>query len=64
MKFSIEVPVCRQRRSKEGFYLLINGMRIHHRKRSSAIDSARALLDMQRMQIVTVRQYAARKKRP
>jgi hypothetical protein len=60
MKIILEMPVCRQRRAKEGFYLLVNGKRLHFKRRGDAIASAQSLLDMQRLQVVTVRQFAAR----
>lgn len=61
MKFFLEVPVTRQRRAREGFYLLVNGQRLHFKRRVDAIAAAVDLLTLQKMQIVTVRQLAARK---
>jgi len=63
MEFIIHVPVCRQSRSPEGFYVLVNGQRIHFKRKMSALDSVASLLEMQRLQVVTVRQYAARQRK-
>jgi hypothetical protein len=62
MKLPVDVRVTRQRRSKEGFYALINGLRLWHKTRGKAVGSIRAMLELQRLQVVTVRQYAARRK--
>lgn len=63
MKFTIEIPVTRLKRCPEGYYALINGSRLHFLARSKAIDGIRAFLSLQRIQVVTVRQYAKRNKR-
>lgn len=60
MKLFIYVPMCRQRRAKEGFFLLVNGQRIFFKRRADAVAAAQDLLKLQKMQIVTVRSYAAR----
>jgi len=62
MTFEITARVCRQRRSKEGFYLLVNGKRIHFKRRADAIAAITSLLDLQRFQVLTVRQFQTRMK--
>lgn len=66
MKFTVDVRVCRQHRAKLGFYAVINGKRIYFRRHADAVGAIRAVLDMQRLQVCTVDQYAARntKERP
>jgi len=61
MRLTVNMPVTRQRRAKEGFYLLVNGKRLHFKRRGDAIGAAQDLLDMQRLQVVTVKQFARRK---
>lgn len=58
----VPVRITNTRRCPEGFYLLVNGSRIHFKTRSAAIASIDAVLQLQRLQVVTVREYAARKK--
>lgn len=60
MRVLINIPVCRQVRSLRGFYALINGQRLHFKRRADAIAAVQAVLDMQRLQVVTVDQFAAR----
>lgn len=62
MKFTVEVRVCRQHRARLGFYAVINGKRIHFRRHADAVAAIRSVLDMQRLQVLTVDQYAARNK--
>lgn len=57
MNFTVQARVTRQVRSKEGFYLLVNGKRLHFKRRADAIAGIESLLSMQRFQIVTVRQF-------
>jgi hypothetical protein len=59
--FNVRVRVTRTRKCKEGFYILINGVRLHHLTRRSAIENLQSFLELQRFQIVTVREYARRK---
>jgi len=56
----IPVRITRKVRCPEGFYLVVNGQRIHFRKKSDAVAGLQAILDLQRFQVVSVREYAAR----
>lgn len=60
--WTVPVRITRTRRCAEGFYLLVNGTRIHFKSRAAAIEGADALLQMQRIQVVSVREFAARRK--
>lgn len=60
--YLLPVRITRTKRCPEGFYLLCNGQRIHFKKRSAAIESIDAILALQRIQVVTVREYAERRK--
>jgi len=64
MTFNITARVTRQRRAKEGFYLLVNGKRIHFMRRADAIAAIDSLLSLQKFQILTVRQYQQRIHKP
>lgn len=59
--FTVRVRVTRTSKCKEGFYVLFNGARIHQRTRRGAIGTVQSFLDLQRFQIVTVREFARRK---
>lgn len=58
--WKIPVRITRTVRCPEGFYLIINGSRIHFRTKSAALASVDAFLSLQKIQIVSVREYAAR----
>lgn len=60
MTFEVPVRVTRRTKCKEGFYLLINGKRLHLQKRADCIATIQATLDMQKFQVLTVREYQAR----
>lgn len=59
----VNVRITRKTKCKEGFYLLFNGQRIHFRFKKSAVDALNSLLGIQKFQIVTVREYAARRQK-
>lgn len=63
MTFTVSVRVCRQHRARFGFYALINGQRLHFRRHADAVAAIRSVLEMQRLQVVTVDQYAARNRK-
>src|SRR5436190_697502 len=63
MTFQIPVRVTRTAKCQEGFYLLINGSRLRFRNKRGAIDAVRSLLALQRIQILTVREFAHRKRK-
>ena len=54
------VRITRATKCKEGFYLLVNGERIHFKRKADAVAGLEAIMAMQRFQIVTVREYADR----
>jgi hypothetical protein len=62
----VNVRITRKKKCKEGFYLVFNGQRIHFKFKGGAVSALNSLLGMQKFQIVTVREYAARhrKKKP
>jgi hypothetical protein len=60
-EFKISVRVTRTVKCREGFYVLFNGNRLQFKRRADAVGAVQSLLDMQRFQIVTVREYARRK---
>ena len=60
--WQIPLRITRTERSDEGFYLLINGSRLWHPTKARARAAFQAFLDMQAFQIVTVREYARRRK--
>lgn len=62
--WKIPLRITRTRRSGDGFYLLINGTRLWHPTLARARASFQAFLSMQSFQIVTLREYARRKKVP
>jgi len=51
-----------KRKCRDGFYLLVNGQRLWFKNRAAAVGSAVAILHLQRMQVLTVREYAKQKK--
>ena len=56
----VNVRITRKRKCREGFYLLFNKERIHFKNKAAAVGALDSLLSMQKFQIVTVREYAAR----
>ena len=60
MQFAINVRVTRKKRSPEGFYAIFNGKRIRFNTKPLALSAVDSFLQLQRIQVVTVRQYAAR----
>lgn len=58
----VPVRITNTRRCPEGFYVLVNGSRLRFATRKLAIEAVDAVLLLNRIQIVTVREYAARKK--
>ena len=60
--WKIPVRITHTSRCREGFYLLVNGSRIHFRTKADAVAALEAILQLQRFQIVSVRELAARKK--
>ncbi len=60
MNFTLPVRVTRTKKCREGFYILINGARIHARNRAAAIANVVGWLQLQRVQVVSVREYAQR----
>lgn len=63
MRFKVSVRVTRTRKCREGFYLLLNGQRLRVATRALAIEQVRGFLDLQRIQILTVREYQRRNER-
>jgi len=58
----LAVRITRTQKCREGFYLLVNGSRTRHSNKAKALDALKAILSMQRIQILTVREFAARQK--
>ena len=58
----LPVRITRTRRCRSGFYLIVNGSRIWFKARADALKGLRGWLDLQRVEVVSVRAYAARKK--
>ena len=58
----LAVRITRTKKCKEGFYLLFNGSRIRHANKATALAALKAILSMQRIQLVSVREYADRQK--
>ena len=63
MNIPFKVRVTRTRRSDQGFYLIVNGKRIFYKTKALAMQEAQAIVAMNRMQIITVRQFAKRESR-
>ena len=57
---AVSVRVTRTKRCPEGFYAIINRVRIRFKRRADALQSIVDLLRMQRLQVVSVREYARR----
>jgi hypothetical protein len=58
MNLTLQVRVTRKARCREGFYLLINGSRLRYTRKALALAELRAWLKLQRVRILTVREYA------
>lgn len=59
----VNVRITRKTKCKEGFYLLFNGQRIHFKFKWAALGALNSLMSMQKFQVVTVREFAARNKK-
>lgn len=59
----LRVRLTRRKRCRDGFYLVINGTRIRHKARQLAMDSLYAWLRLQKVEIVTVREFVDRNRR-
>jgi hypothetical protein len=62
-KLVVPVRITRKKRCPEGFYLIINGSRVRFKTRALAIEAASDWCRMQRVQVVSVRDYARRLKK-
>ena len=60
--WKIPVRLTQTRRCSEGFYLLINGSRMHFKTRALAVEAIDSILSFQKIQVVSVREYADRRK--
>lgn len=60
--FLLPVRITKTKKCREGFYLLVNGERIHFKNKAGALAGLDAILQLQRFQIVSVRELAAGKK--
>lgn len=60
MTVKLNVRVTSKSKCRDGFYLVMNGERIRFKTRAAAVDSVVGWLKFQRIQIVTVREYAER----
>lgn len=58
----VNVRITRTKKCREGFYVLFNGSRIRYLTRALAIQAVDAILSLQKIQVVTVREFAARQK--
>ena len=58
--WSVPVRITRAKRCREGFYLVINRSRLHFKRKSDALAAIDSLLSIQRIQVVTVREYVER----
>lgn len=59
----IRLRVTQTKRCREGFYLLVNGKRVWFKTRRLALQGLEGFLALQRFQILTLREYSARKGR-
>ncbi|MCI0744888.1 MAG: hypothetical protein L0Y58_05720 [Verrucomicrobia subdivision 3 bacterium] len=50
---SWQVPV----RITRTFYMVVNGTRVHFKRKADAVSAVDTLLSMQRIQVLTVREY-------
>lgn len=58
----VPIRITLTRRCPEGFYLVVNGSRLWFKRRSAAIAAIDSVLALQRIQVVSLREFAARKK--
>jgi hypothetical protein len=63
MTYPFIVRVTRKSKCREGFYLVINGQRIRYKTKALALAEVEGWLKLQRVQIVTVRDYAERNRK-
>jgi hypothetical protein len=63
VKFWLPVRITQAKRCREGFYLVVNGSRIRFPTHAQAISAAQHWVKLQRVQIVSLRDYARRLKR-
>ena len=61
--FPFPVRVTLRRKCREGFYLLINGSRLRFGTRAAAVAGVLSFLALQKVQIVTVREFAERNRK-
>lgn len=60
--FPVPFRITRTKRCPEGFYLIVNGTKIRFATRKLAIEAGVAILQLQRLQVVSLREYAASRK--
>jgi hypothetical protein len=53
----ISVRVTRKTKCNEGFYALINGARLWFKTRRAAFGACLSVLELQRLQVVTAREF-------
>jgi len=63
MNIPFHVRTTRTKRCAEGFYLIINGHRLRFKNKASAVAACLDWLGIQRVQIVSVREFANRNAR-
>ena len=61
-QYLVPVRITRTKRCAEGFYLLVNGARLRFCTRKAAIEAIDGILLLNRIQVVSVREYAAARK--
>ena len=55
--WSVPVRITRATKCREGFYLIVNGRRVRFANKKAALDAIDSLFSMQKIQVVTVREY-------
>jgi phage terminase large subunit len=55
--WSVPVRITRAKRCREGFYVIVNGQRVRLATKALALEWVDSLLSMQRIQVMTVREY-------
>jgi len=63
MKYALNVRVTRKRKCREGFYLIVNGSRLRFRNKALALAEVQGWINLQRVQVVTVREFAERNRK-
>ena len=63
MRYALKVRVTRKKRCRDGFYLLVNGSRVRYATKALALAEIENWLNLQRVQIVTVREYTERNRK-